>query len=154
MAKKATIESTETDGEVAQFVKGISKMSKQDLEDLKRTLVAHPHLEVVHFTVDGKYFFNTHELQEKGKKTAKSYGFQRLVPTVSKVVGERKFFKNKSVHTPEAEIVNSLTADEVLDYEWVEVQEELDPIESLKQQREANRKHIQDMKKSAELYNQ
>lgn len=116
--------------------KGIDKKSKQDLEDLQVTLSENPHLEEVHFTKNGTHYFNRHELVEEGKKTGKFYGYQKIVPKLQKVVGERRFFKNKSVHTPATELIQTMTAEEVLDYEFVETTDANKGGESLKEIRE------------------
>lgn len=101
----------------------ISKKSEEGLKALQHTLKVSPHIQEVHFTATGEHYFGAEELtptDPKGKKTgpAKKYGYLRTEPQVSKIVGERKFFKHVSVATPEAEIVESLSRDEVLDYEF------------------------------------
>ena len=88
--------------------------SPEALAELQHTLRTNKHIEEVHFTGTGDHYFNTHELVTKGKATGKFYGHLKTNHEVSKIVGERKFFKLVSVENPEALIVESLTRDEVL----------------------------------------
>lgn len=102
---------------------GISKKTEEGLKALQHTLNVCPHIQEVHFTAAGEHYFQVEELADtdaKGKKMGptKKYGYLRTEAKVSKIVGERKFYKHASVPTPEAEIVESLTRDEVLDYEF------------------------------------
>lgn len=98
---------------------GIHKKSEKDLQDLKDTLEICPHIEEVHFTAKGEHFFGAHKLEDKeSKHNGKLYGRLKVEKVKYKVVGEKVFFKNKSIHTPEAEIVETLSAEEVLGYEF------------------------------------
>lgn len=98
---------------------GIHKKSEQDLQELKDTLTQCPHIEEVHFTAKGDHYFGAHKLDDKeSKHNGKLYGRLKVEQVKYKVVGEKVFFKNKSIHTPETEIVQSLSADEVQEYEF------------------------------------
>lgn len=130
--------------------KGIVKKTKEGLAELKHTLVQFPHLEEIYFTAAGEHFFNAHELKERGK-TTRLYGYQNVVPTLAKVLGERRFYKNKSVHTPETHIVQTMTAEEVLDYEWVEAGEDEAPNQTLKEQRQLRKDALEAKRKIAEI---
>lgn len=113
--------------------KGIDNKTLVDLEELKDTLTENPHFDKVYFTKTGVHYFHVHELMEKGKGTGKYYGGLKVVPTLHRVVGEKKEYKNKSVHTPATMIVQEMTADEVLDYEFVEQKKESTPALERKQ---------------------
>lgn len=104
---------------------GIERKTRQQLEDLQATLREYPHIEEIHFTESGDHFFNVHELTEVnkagkqvGKGTGKRYGRFKLEDFCYKTVGERKFYKKVRVHTPETMIVETLTREQVLEYEY------------------------------------
>lgn len=94
----------------------IAKKTPEQLKELKDTLRQYPHIEEVHFTDNGNHYFNKHEFIDKGKGTGKYYGFLNTELRVYKVVGERKFFKNQSVPRGDAEIVETLSRNDVLAY--------------------------------------
>lgn len=97
---------------------GIERKTRQQLEELKNTLYECPHVETVHFTESGNHYFSVHELVDKGKKNGNFYGHLKLEPVVHKTVGERRYYKKKSVHTPSTLIVKSMSREEVLNYEY------------------------------------
>ncbi|MGN6416144.1 MAG: hypothetical protein ACTHMC_01540 [Pseudobacter sp.] len=98
---------------------GIHKKSEQDLQALKDTLVQFPHIEELHFTAKGDHYLSAHKLDDKASAHhGKLYGRLKVEKVKAKVVGEKVFFKNKSVHTPDTEIVETLSSDEVLNYEF------------------------------------
>ena len=89
------------------------------LRDLQQTLAANSHIAEVHFTASGEHFFTAHELEardEKGKviKGGKKYGYLECEPQLWKVQGERKIFKMQPKHTPDAEIVETLSREDIL----------------------------------------
>lgn len=90
----------------------IKLKSQKALKELQETLVIQPHIQEVHFTATGDHYLNTYELG-KGKER-KLYGRLNSQPEIVKEEGGRKIYKNISVHTPEAEIVETLTRDEIL----------------------------------------
>lgn len=90
---------------------GINQKSPEQLAELQSTLEACEWIKEVHFTKDGNHYFNLHKL------AGKSYGFLRTKQEVAEVRGERKIYKHKSVHTPEAEITQTLSREEVLNYD-------------------------------------
>jgi hypothetical protein len=96
---------------------GIERKTPAQLQQLKDTLLACPHIEEVHFTDSGDHFFTVHELVEKGKRTGRKYGYQKLKPVVVKSQGDRRVFKHESVHTPHTLISQTRTRDEVLAFD-------------------------------------
>jgi len=98
---------------------GIHKKSEKDLQELKDTLTQFPHIEEVHFTAKGDHYLGAHKLDDKGSEHhGKLYGRLKVEKVKAKVVGEKVFYKNKSVHTPETEITETLSAAEVMEYEY------------------------------------
>lgn len=96
---------------------GISKKTPDALKQLKFTLRKCPHIEEVYFTQEGNHYFNKHDLPGAKKGDTKAYGHLNVAPVLYKVQGERKIYKMKSVDTPETEIVETLTREEVMEYE-------------------------------------
>ena len=96
---------------------GIERKTAVQVRELKDTLVLYPHIQEVFFTEAGEHFFTAHELVEKGKRTGKMYGYQKLKPVQVKTQGDRRVFKHESVHTPNTLITQTLSRDEVLSYE-------------------------------------
>jgi hypothetical protein len=99
----------------------ISKKSPAQLKELQDTLVSCPHIAEVHFTKDGNHFLNKYELHDITKNgpkpSGKFYGHLKHDLVVSKIVGERKFYKHASVAEPKTEIVETLSRDEILNYD-------------------------------------
>jgi hypothetical protein len=104
---------------------GIRSKTRQQLEELQNTLQQFTHIEEVHFTAKGDHFFNVHEFLEvnragknMGKATGKFYGRFKIEDHEYKRVGERRFYRKVRVHTPEALIIEKLSREEVLAYEY------------------------------------
>jgi hypothetical protein len=97
----------------------IKAKNNKQLSELRDTLINMPHINEVHFTKDGDHFFEVHELNfdKSGKKglTTKKYGFLRteIVPVM---IGNDKKYKHVNVHTPESEVVETLSREEILIY--------------------------------------
>jgi len=96
--------------------------------DLRLTLELNENIEEVYFTRNGSHFFNKHELMsDKGKKTGKFYGWLKTEVTEVLVKDARGQSKPqlKLVNTanPVAEIVETLTREEVLALPDMELEE-------------------------------
>lgn len=85
--------------------------------DLYDTVEQSEHLSEVFFTKDNRHYFNRHELN------GKYYGFLKLEQVKTHAVGDKQFFKMKPVANPETEIVETMTREEILASEPVEVAE-------------------------------
>jgi len=84
-----------------------------DLKELQETLIACPHIQEVHFTSKGLHYFNKYELDdEDGNK--RYFGYLNTSLEVYKIVGERKYFKLKSIENPKTEIVETLSRKQIL----------------------------------------
>lgn len=78
---------------------------------LKETVQSMPHIGKVHFNKAGGHYFHVHEFGGKGKK----YGFLKLEKTqVGKDANNRPIFKQKPVANPAAEVVETLSRDQIL----------------------------------------
>lgn len=88
----------------------IKHKEQKDLEALQQTLRKCPALQEVHFTKTGDHYFEAHE--HEGKK----YGHLNLEPRTFSQPDGAKY--QKLVHTSavDAEIVETLSRDEVLEY--------------------------------------
>lgn len=96
--------------------------------DLRLTLELNENIDEVHFTKTGAHFFNKHELfDERGKKTGKFYGW--LKTQVKEIIvkdgqgKEKGVLKLVNIANPIAEIVETLTRDEVLALPDMEIEE-------------------------------
>lgn len=99
--------------------------------DLRLTLELNENIDEVYFTKTGAHFLNRHELiDERGKKTGKFYGW--LKTQVKEIIvkdaqgKEKGVLKLVCIANPIAEIVETLTRDEVLalpDMELEEIQQ-------------------------------
>ena len=96
---------------------GIERKTAAQLQELKDTLLVNTHIEEVFFTDAGDHFFTAHELVEKGKRTGKFYGYQKIKAVQVKGHGDRRLFKHESVHTPATFITETLSREEVLAFE-------------------------------------
>jgi hypothetical protein len=93
----------------------IKLKTPQALEELQTTLKMYPHIQEVHFAGNGDHYFVKHEMKDEKKKgTGKFYGYLKCEQKVKKIVGERKFYAMSEVHTPETQIVETLTRDKIL----------------------------------------
>ena len=96
----------------------IKSKSAEELKELQDTLKKNPHILEVHFTESGSHYFDKSELTDTGtvtgKGTGRYFGFlsTKVVIRTDKVGNKRAV--NVSVENPEAEIVETLTREEVL----------------------------------------
>lgn len=113
---------------------------KEISQDLHDTLEAHDHIEKVHFTKTGDHYFNVHEYEERvrakdgsgysSKKTGRFFG-SMLTEVVEETVNLKggaidKKMRLRQMPNPKAEIVETLTREEVLALPVYE--EELEPV--------------------------
>lgn len=96
--------------------------------DLRATLEQGENLEQVHFTKTGAHYFNVHEYVEQGgKKTGRLFGFLHTkvveVATKDSRGNTKSTLKLVTVPNPKAEIVETLTREEVLALPDMELEE-------------------------------
>jgi hypothetical protein len=122
---------------------------KEVSQDLRDTLLANEQIEKVHFTKTGNHYFNVHEYEERvrakdgsgysSRKTGKFYG-HLLTEIVEETVNLKggaidKKMKLRLMPNPKAEIVETLTREEVLALPVYEEEMEDVPQPQLPQQR-------------------
>lgn len=76
--------------------------------DLYETLEDNQHILEVYFTKDNNHFFNKHFFQ------GKDYGFLKTEAMLDHVVGEKRFYKTVQTPNPKAEIVATLSREQIL----------------------------------------
>ena len=122
---------------------------KEVSQDLHDTLEVNDHIEKVHFTKTGDHFFNVHEYEERvrakdgsgysSKKTGRFFGHM-LTEVVEETVNLKggaidKKMRLRLMPNPKAEIVETLTRDEVLALPVYEEEMESVPQPQLPQMR-------------------
>lgn len=122
---------------------------KEVSQDLHDTLEINDHIEKVHFTKTGDHFFNVHEYEERirakdgsgysSKKTGRFFGHM-LTEVVEETVNLKggaidKKMRLRLMPNPKAEIVETLTREEVLALPVYEEEMEAVPQPQLPQMR-------------------
>lgn len=96
----------------------IKLKTTEDIIELQNTLKKCPHIQDVHFTENGSHYFDKHELtdtgNDKGKGTGRFFGYLNTKTVIRTDKMGNKRAVNVSVENPEAEIVETLTREEVL----------------------------------------
>ena len=92
----------------------INKKSQSQIKELQNTLNLCHHIQEVHFTANGDHYFHAHEFTQKGEKKPTLYGRLKSEPVLKKVQGTREIYKIEPVHTPEAEIIETVSREEIL----------------------------------------
>lgn len=85
--------------------------------ELYDTVEQNEHIQEVYFTKDNTHFLNKHELE------GKFYGRLKVKQVLSHSVGDKKFFKMETIHTPETLIVETLSRKDILKMEPVDEKE-------------------------------
>lgn len=83
---------------------------EKDLKALQATLRKCKHINTVYFTCTGDHYFDAHELGEK------KYGYLAMEPTLIDGPQNTKLTKMKHVGVEDAEIVQELSREEVLEF--------------------------------------
>jgi hypothetical protein len=98
----------------------IKLKTPEDLKDLQTTIKKNEHINEVHFSENGDHYYDKHELtdtgNDKGKGTGKYYGWLKTKSIIKTDNKGNKRSVMGSVENPEAEIIETLTRQEVLEY--------------------------------------